>query len=149
MENNGWNYLRHFDKGVIEATGRKATLKHVIVSMQHDAAKGIVHCFIDGTAEPEMMQGLSPGSEFMVRIKCVDKEAGSYLTARGKASLREKSEGANGLRAAVDIKITGVAAYHKETDENGIDYLVNVYNDMNEREDKKAKLITDYEDHGL
>jgi len=141
---NGWNYLEHFNTGVLEATGKKATLKHVLVTMEHDPAKNTLHCFINGMVEPEMVRDLPLQSEFMVRIKCADKDEGLYLTAKGRACVKEIGHDADGLRAAFDVKITGIAAYRKETDENGIDYLKPLHNNLTVREERRSKKITDY-----
>lgn len=144
MENNGWKYLEQFNIGVLEATGRKTTLKHVLVTLNPDAGKNSLHCFIDGTTEPETMKDIPLKSEFMVRIKCADKESGLFLTAKGKACVKEIGHGEKGIQVMLDVKITGIAAYQKETDEKGIDSLQPLFNDMTTREDNRAKVIAHY-----
>jgi hypothetical protein len=141
---NGWEYLEQFNTGVMEAAGKKSTLKHVLVRMEHDVAKRSVNCLIDGTVEPEVMRNIPIRTEFMVRIKCADRESGIYLTAKGKACVKEIGHGPEGLQVRLDVKIYGIAAYRKQTDEKGIDFLEPLYNDMTAREDKKAKEITHY-----
>jgi hypothetical protein len=49
-----------------------------------------------------------------------------------------------GLNVRLDVKVTGIAAYTKQTDEKGIDTLEPLYNELPEREHKKAKLIEHY-----
>lgn len=85
---NGWTYLQRFTTGVLEAAGRKSRLKHVLVTLQPDVVKNILQCFIDGSVEADDMKDIPVRSEFMVRIKCVDKDAGIYLTAKGKACIK-------------------------------------------------------------
>lgn len=140
----GWKYLEQFNMGVLEAVGRKSTLKHVLVKMEADAAKGILNCFIDGTAEPGEMKDIPVRSEFMVRIKCADKEAGLYLTTKGRACIREIGHEPQGLQVRLEVKIMSIAAYRKQIDEKGIESLEPLYNDMTTREDKKAKVIAGY-----
>lgn len=140
----GWNYLQQFNLGVMEAVGKKTVLKHVLVTMKHDAESGIVRCFIDGTVEPEIMRDIPIRKEFMVRIKCANKETGLYLTTKGKACVKEIGHGPEGLQVGFDVKIASIAAYRMQTDEKGIDFLEPLYNDMTTREDKKAKVITGY-----
>mgnify|MGYP000447322916 CR=1 FL=1 len=142
--NDGWEYLEQFNMGVLEATGRKTTLNHVLVNIQHDGSRKTIQCFINGTAEPEMLKDLPLKTEFMVRLKCVDKEAGVYLSAKGRACVKEVGHGPEGLQAHFEIKISAIAAYSKQTDENGIDSLQPLYNDLPNREDRKAKLLTHY-----
>lgn len=144
MDNEAWKYLERFTIGVLQATGKKTELKHVLVQMEADAAKNSLHCFIDGTVEPEMMKDIPLKSEFMVRIKCADKDEGIYLTAKGRACVKDIGHGKEGMRMHLDVKVTGVAAYKKVTDEKGIDSLEPLYNDMTTREDKRAKVITGY-----
>ncbi len=144
MEENGWKYLELFNLGVLEATGKMDLLKHVLVRMEPDAEKNTLHCYIDGTAEPEMLKEIPLKKEFMVRIKCADKETGLFLTAKGKACVREVGHGKSGLNVRLDVKITGIAAYTKQTDEKGIDTLEPLYNELPDREHKKAKLIEHY-----
>jgi hypothetical protein len=141
---NGWNYLEQFNTGVMEAAGKKTTLKHVLVRFESNVDKKSLNCLIDGTLEPEIMRDIPIRTEFMVRIKCADKDSGLYLTAKGKACVKEIGHGPEGLQVRLDIKIMFIAAYRKETDENGIEYLEPLYNDLTAREDKKAKLITGY-----
>lgn len=144
MEENGWKYLELFNMGVLEATGKKDLLKHVLVRIEPEAAKNTLHCFMDGTAEPEMLKDIPLKKEFMVRIKCADKESGLFLTAKGKACVIEVGHEKQGLYVRLDVKVTGIAAYTKQTDEKGIDSLEPLYNDMTDREHKKAKLIEQY-----
>lgn len=144
MEENGWKYLELFNMGVLEATGKKAVLNHVLVQLKPEAARNTLHCFIEGTVEPEMLKDIPLQKEFMVRIKCADKETGLFLTAKGKACVRELGHEKQGLNVRLDVKITGIAAYTKQTDEKGIDSLEPLYNDMTDRELKKAKLIEQY-----
>lgn len=144
MEENGWKYLELFNMGVLEATGKKDLLKHVLVRIEPEAAKNTLHCFMDGTAEPEMLKDIPLKKEFMVRIKCADKESGLFLTAKGKACVLEVGHENQGLYVRLDVKVTGIAAYTKQTDEKGIDTLEPLYNELPEREHKKAKLIDHY-----
>lgn len=144
MEQNGWQYLELFNMGVLEATGKKDMLKHVLVRIEPEAAKNTLHCIIDGTVEPELMKDIPLRAEFMVRIKCADKETGLFLTAKGKACVREVAHHVKGLYVRLDVKITGIAAYTKQTDEKGIDTLEPLYNELPDREHKKAKLIEHY-----
>lgn len=141
---NGWRYLEQFNVGVLEAAGRKSRLKHVFVNLQPDAARNVLHCFIDGSVEADDMKDIPVRSEFMVRIKCADKDAGIYLTAKGKACVKELGHGARGLQVRMDVKIYSVAAYKKAIDEKGIESLEPLYTDMSPREDRRAKVITDY-----
>jgi hypothetical protein len=141
---NGWQYLEQFNTGVMEAAGKKTTLKHVLVRFETNVEKKSLNCLIDRTLEPEIMRDIPIRTEFMVRIKCADKESGLYLTAKGKACVKEIGHGPEGLQVRLDIKIMSIAAYQKETDEKGIDFLTPLYNDLTTREDKKAKLITAY-----
>jgi hypothetical protein len=142
--NEGWEYLQQFNMGVMEAVGKKTVLKHVLVRMDHDAAASLVHCYIDGTVEPEIMRDIPIRKEFMVRIKCADKETGLYLTAKGKACIKEIGHGPEGLKVGFDVKVASIAAYRMQTDEKGIDFLEPLYNDLTTREDKKAKDIAGY-----
>lgn len=142
--NDGWEYLEKFDIGVLEAVGKKTNLRHVLVRMEHDVAKKTVHCFINGTADDNALKDLPLKTEFMVRIKCADKEEGIYLTTKGKACVKETGNGPEGVQALLDVRITGIAAYRKVVDEKGIDDLVTLYNDMTSREDKRARVINDY-----
>ena len=144
MDGSGWKYLELFNIGVLEATGKKDLLRHVLVRMEPDAAKNRLHCFMDGSVEPEMMKDIPLKSEFMVRIKCADKETGLFLTAKGKACVTEIGHGEKGLHVRLDVKITGIAAYTKQTDEKGIDSLEPLHNDLPDREHKRAKLIEHY-----
>jgi hypothetical protein len=144
MEENGWKYLELFNMGVLEATGKMDLLKHVLVRMAPEAAKNTLHCFIDGTLEPEVMKDIPLKREFMVRIKCADKETGLFLTAKGKACVHEVGYKKQGLYVRLDVKVTAIAAYTKQTDEKGIDTLEPLYNELTEREHKKAKLIEHY-----
>lgn len=130
--------------GVLEAAGKKTDIKHVLVNLEHDAEKKTVHCAIHGTIEPEMMRDLPIRTEFMVRLKCADKETGLFLTAKGKACVKEIGHEAAGLRVKMDIKISSIAAFQKQVDENGVEFLDPLYNDLTTREDKKAKEITAY-----
>jgi|ADGO01.1.fsa_nt_gi hypothetical protein len=141
---NGWTYLQRFTTGVLEAAGRKSRLKHVLVTLQPDVVKNILQCFIDGSVEADDMKDIPVRSEFMVRIKCVDKDAGIYLTAKGKACIKQIGHGKKGLQVKMDVKIFSVAAYKKVVDENGIDSLEPLYNDLSPREEKRAKIITAY-----
>ena len=142
--NSGWEYLEKFNTGVLEATGRKTNLRHVLIRMEPDAAKNTVHCFINGTADDNALKDLPLKSEFMVRIKCADKEEGLYLTTKGQACVKEIGHGPEGVQVLLDVRIAGIAAYRKEVDEKGIDNLVTLFNDMTTREDKRARVITDY-----
>jgi hypothetical protein len=142
---NGWQYLEQFDMGVLEAAGKKTDVKHVLVNMEHDAERKTVHCAINGTVEPEMMRNIPIRSEFMVRIKCADKETGIYLTAKGKACVKEIGHEREGLHVKMDIKISSIAAFQKQVDEKGIETLEPLYNDLTTREDKKAKVLETYE----
>jgi hypothetical protein len=140
----GWQYLEQFSMGVLEAAGRKSDLKHVLVKLEPDAVKGLLHCFIDGTIEPEEMKDIPVRKEFMVRVKCADKEAGLFLTTKGKACITDIGHGPEGLKVRIDVKISSIAAYRKQVDEKGIESLEPLYNDMTTREDKKAKQISGY-----
>lgn len=144
MEESGWKYLELFTMGVLEATGKKDMLKHVLVRMEPEAVKNTLHCYIDGSVEPEVMKDIPLKSEFMVRIKCADKESGLFLTAKGKACIREVKHEEKGLYVRIDVKILGIAAYTRQTDEKGIDSLEPLYNDITGRELKIAKQITAY-----
>ena len=141
---NGWRYLEQFNVGVLEAAGRKSSLKHVLVSLQPDALRNVLHCFIDGSVEAEDMKDIPVRSEFMVRVKCADKDAGLFLTAKGKACVKELGHGKRGLQVKMDVKVFSVAAYKKVIDEKGIESLEPLYTDMSAREDRRAKVITDY-----
>jgi hypothetical protein len=141
---NGLKYLEQFSTGVMEAAGKKTTLKHVLVRFEVNADKKSLNCLINDTLDPAIMRDIPIRTEFMVRIKCADKESGLYLTAKGKACVKEIGHGPEGLQVRLDIKIMSIAAYQKETDEKGIDYLSPLYNDLTTREDKKAKVITAY-----
>ena len=141
---NGWEYLGQFNTGVLEATGKKTTLKHVFVTFEVEAEKRLLNCLINGSVEPGEMKDLPIRTEFMVRIKCANKETGIYLTTKGKACVREIGHGPEGLQVKLEIKISSIAVYEKITDEKGIDSLQPIYNDLTTREHKKAKAIESY-----
>ena len=140
----GWNYLEQFNIGVMEAAGKKTTLKHVLVRFEPNPGKTSLNCLIDGMLDPAIMRDIPIRTEFVVRIKCADKEAGLYLTAKGKACVKEIGHGPEGLQVRLDVKITSIAAYRKKVDEKGIDFLEPLYNDLTVREDRKAKIIEHY-----
>jgi hypothetical protein len=141
---NGWKYLEQFNTGVLEATGKKTTLKHVFVTFEVEAEKRSLNCLINGSVDPGEMKDLPIRTEFMVRIKCANKETGIYLTTKGKACVREIGHGPEGLQVKLEIKISSIAAYEKITDEKGIEALQPIYNDLTTREHKKAKAIEGY-----
>jgi hypothetical protein len=140
----GWHYLEQFSTGIIEAAGRKVSLKHVLAQLEHYPEEQLVRCYVSGITNRAAARSLGADVVFTVRIKCVDKDSGVYLTAKGRASVEDYGQSADGINARLRIRITGIAAYRMETDAQGNNFLQALYNNMTTAEEQRAKLINRY-----
>ena|GEM_PF-1436545 len=140
----GWYYLEQFSTGILEAAGRKVLLKHVLAQLEHFPQEQLVRCYVSGITNRAAARSLGADGVFTVRIKCVDKDARIYLTAKGKANVESYEHTGSGLSARVRIYITGIAAYRMETDGQGNNFLQALYNNMTAAEEQRARLLNRY-----